>query len=130
VDEESKSCSIVPLHVYLDLNENVENSNGLEGLHMSRYFFTTGNIDQIENYFLEETYVSSHHSVPPYLPCDKKDTSCVVIPSSYFFVVSQEEGFMMIMRHFRSHRWLCLALITLSHIFHHKEWKRKLWEKT
>jgi hypothetical protein len=47
VDEESKSCSNVPLHADLDLNENVENANGLDGLHMSGYFFTMGDIDQI-----------------------------------------------------------------------------------
>jgi hypothetical protein len=84
VDEESKSCFNVPLHVDLDLNENVENANGLVGLHMSGSFFTMGDIDQIENYFLEETYVSSHHSIPPFFPCDEKETSCVVNSSSYF----------------------------------------------
>jgi hypothetical protein len=93
VDEESKSCLNVPLHVDLDLHENVENTNGLVGLHMSGYFFTMGDIDQRENYFLEEIYVSSHHSIPPFLPCDEKETSCVVNSSSYFFVADQEEGF-------------------------------------
>jgi hypothetical protein len=93
VDEESKSCFNVPSHVDLDLNENVENTNGLVGLHMSGSFFTMGDIDQIENYFLEEAYVSSHHSIPPFFPCDEKETSCVVNSSSYFFVVDQEEGF-------------------------------------
>jgi hypothetical protein len=76
----------------LDLNENVENANGLVGLHMSGYFFTMGDIDQIENYFLEETYVSSHHSIPPFFPCDEKRASCVN-SSSYFSVVDQEEDF-------------------------------------
>jgi hypothetical protein len=56
----------------LDLNENVENDNGLVGLHMFGYFFTMGDIDKRKNYFLEETYVSSHHSNPPFLPCVKK----------------------------------------------------------
>jgi hypothetical protein len=55
-------------------------------------FFTMGDIDQRENYFLEEAYVSSHHSIPPFFPCDEKETSCVN-SSSYFFVVDQEEGF-------------------------------------
>jgi hypothetical protein len=93
VDEESKSCFNVSLHVDLDLNENVENANGLVGLHMSRSFFTMGDIDQRENSFSEEIYVSSHHSIPPFLPCDEKETSCVVNSSSYFSVVDQEEGF-------------------------------------
>ena len=30
LNEESKSCSNVPLHVDLDLNKNVENANGLD----------------------------------------------------------------------------------------------------
>jgi hypothetical protein len=34
VDEESKSCFKVPLHVDLDLNENVVNANPLVGPHM------------------------------------------------------------------------------------------------
>ena len=37
------------LYVDLDLNENVENANGLDRLHMSGSFFTMGDIDQIEN---------------------------------------------------------------------------------
>jgi hypothetical protein len=130
VDEESKSCFNVPLHVDLDLNENVENANGLDGLHMSGYFFTMGDIDQIENYFSEETYVSSHHSIPPFFPCDEKETSCVVNSSSYFSVVPKRRVFMLIMGHFGSHRWLCQALIILSHLFHHKKWRRELWRKT
>lgn len=81
------------LYVDLDLNENVENANGLDRLRMSGSFFTMGDTDQIEKKNSEETYVSSHHSIPPYFPCDKKETSCVVIPSSYFFVAAQEEGF-------------------------------------
>ena len=60
MDEESKSCFNVPLHADLDLNENIENINGLYGLHMSRPFFTMGDIDQRENYFSEEAYISSH----------------------------------------------------------------------
>jgi hypothetical protein len=72
VDEESKSCINVSLHVDLDLNENVENSNGLVGLHMSGSFFTMGDIDQRENYFSEEIYVSSHHSIPPFFLVMKK----------------------------------------------------------
>jgi hypothetical protein len=60
---------------------------------MSRYFFTMGDIDQIENYFSEETYVSFHHSILTCLPCDEKETSCVVSSSSYFSVVDQEEAF-------------------------------------
>jgi hypothetical protein len=40
VDEESKACSNVPLQDDLDLNENIENINGLVGIHMSRSFFT------------------------------------------------------------------------------------------
>ena len=39
------------VHVDLDLNKNVENANGLVKLHMSGYFFTIGDIDQIESYF-------------------------------------------------------------------------------
>jgi hypothetical protein len=93
VYEESKSYSNVLLHVDLDLNENVENDYGLDELHMSGYLFTMGDIDQIEKYFSEETYVSSHHSIPPYLPCDEKETSCVVTLSSNFYVASQEEIF-------------------------------------
>jgi hypothetical protein len=93
MDEESKSCFNVSSHVDLDLNKNVENVNGLDGLHMFGFFFTMGYIDQIENYFSEESYVSSHHSIPPSLPCDEKETSCVVSSSSIFFVVSQEEDF-------------------------------------
>jgi hypothetical protein len=45
VDEESKSCFNIPLHDDLDLNENVENNNSLHGIHMSRFFFTMGDID-------------------------------------------------------------------------------------
>jgi hypothetical protein len=92
VDEESKSCFNVPLHDDLDLNENVENTNGLVGLHMSGSFFTMGDIDQIENYFWKNICILPPlHS--PFLPCDEKETSCVVNSSSYFFVVDQEEGF-------------------------------------
>jgi hypothetical protein len=80
------------LHDDLDLNENIENTNGLVGLHMSGSFFTMGDIDQRETYFSEEAYVSSHHSIPPFFPCDEKEASCVN-SSSYFFVVDQEEGF-------------------------------------
>jgi hypothetical protein len=72
VDEESKSCFNVSLHVDLDLNENVENVNGLVGLHMSGFFFTMGDIDHIDNYFSEEIYVSSHHSIPPFFLVTKK----------------------------------------------------------
>jgi hypothetical protein len=72
MDEKSKSHFNLSSHVDLDLNENVENVNGLDGLHMSGSFFTMGDIDQIENSFSEEIYVSSHHSIPPFLSCDKK----------------------------------------------------------
>jgi hypothetical protein len=51
VDEESKSCFNFPLHDDLDLNENIENTNGLVGLHMSLYLFTIWDIDQRGNYF-------------------------------------------------------------------------------
>jgi hypothetical protein len=101
--KESKSCLNVPLHADLDSHENVENVNGLVGLHMFGYLFTMGDIDQRENSFSEETYVSSHHSIPPFLPCDEKETSCVVNSSSYFSVADQEEGFLLIMGHFGSH---------------------------
>jgi len=70
--EESKSRFNIFPHVDSDLNENVENANGLGGLHMSRYLFTMGNVDQIENYFPEEIYASSHHSIPPSFLYDKK----------------------------------------------------------
>jgi hypothetical protein len=76
VDEESKSCFNVPLHVDLDLNENIENTNGLVRLHMSGYFFTMGDIDQRETYFSEEAYVSSHHSIPPFFLVMKKRPLC------------------------------------------------------
>ena len=42
MDEESKSCFNVPLHVDLDLHENVENVNGSNGLYMSGYFLLWG----------------------------------------------------------------------------------------
>jgi hypothetical protein len=42
---------------------------------------------------LEEICVSSHHSIPHFLCCDEKETSCVVNSSSDFFVANQEEGF-------------------------------------
>jgi hypothetical protein len=45
LDEESKSCSNVPLHVNLDLSDNVENANDLDGIHISVTFFTMGDID-------------------------------------------------------------------------------------
>jgi hypothetical protein len=54
MDEKSKSCFNLSSHVDLDLNENVENVNGLDGLHMSGSFFTVGDIDQIENYFFRK----------------------------------------------------------------------------
>jgi hypothetical protein len=60
---------------------------------MSGYLFTIGDIDQIDNYFLEQSYVSFHHSFPPFLPCEEKETSCVVSSILYFFVVVQEEDF-------------------------------------
>jgi hypothetical protein len=50
-----------------------------------------GDIDQRENYFLEEIYVSSHHSIPHLFPCDEKETSCVENLSSYFSAANQEE---------------------------------------
>jgi hypothetical protein len=81
------------IYVDLDLNENIENVYGLVELHMSGYLFTMGDIDKKENYFLEEPYVSYHHSIPPFLPCDEKRTSYVVNLSSYFFVADQEKGF-------------------------------------
>jgi hypothetical protein len=84
MDEKSKSCFNLSSHVDLYLNENDENFNGLDGLHMSRYLFTMGDIDQRENSFLEEIYVSSHHSIPPFFLCDEKETSCVVNSSSIF----------------------------------------------
>jgi hypothetical protein len=40
VGEEFKSCLNATLHIDLDLNENVENNNGLVGLHMFGSFFT------------------------------------------------------------------------------------------
>jgi hypothetical protein len=92
VDEESKSCFNVPLHDDLDLNENIENTNGLVGIHMSRSFFTIWDIDQREIFFPEEAYVSSHHSIPPFFPCDEKEGS-YLNSSSDFSVVDQEEGF-------------------------------------
>jgi hypothetical protein len=52
-----------------------------------------GDIDQIDNYFSEETYVSSHHFIPPFFPCDEKETSCVINLSSYFSIADLEEGF-------------------------------------
>jgi len=41
-NEESKSCFNVPLHVDLNLNENVENIDGLVRLHMFGFLFTMG----------------------------------------------------------------------------------------
>jgi hypothetical protein len=93
VDEEYKSCFNVPLHVDLDLNEHVVNVNGLYGLNMSGSFFTVGDTDQIKKYFLEKSYVSSHHSIPPFFLCDEKETPCVVNSSLDFFLVTQEEDF-------------------------------------
>jgi hypothetical protein len=72
MDEKYKSHFNISSHVDLDLNENVENSNGLDGLHMSGYLFTVRDIDQRENYFLEESNVSSHQSIPPFSLCDEK----------------------------------------------------------
>jgi hypothetical protein len=66
-----------------------------------------GNIDQIENYFLEEKYVSSHHSILPFFPCNEKETSCAVNSSSDFSVATQEEGFHADNETLWSHRWLC-----------------------
>jgi hypothetical protein len=92
MDEVSKSCFNVPLHDDLDLNENIVNTKGLVGLYMSGYFFTIQDIDQRENSFSEEAYVSSHHSIPPFFPCDEKEDS-FVNSSSDFYVVDQEEDF-------------------------------------
>jgi hypothetical protein len=44
-DEESESCLNVTLQADLNLHENVENTNDLVGLHMSRYLFTMGDMD-------------------------------------------------------------------------------------
>jgi hypothetical protein len=90
--DESKSCFNVPLHVDLDLNENIANTNPLVELHMFGYFFIMEDIHHIENYFLKEIYLSSHHFIPPFFTCVKKEASCVN-SSSNFFVVDQEEGF-------------------------------------
>jgi hypothetical protein len=49
VDGEYKSYLNATLHVDLDLSENVENDNGLVGLHISISFYTMGDIDQREN---------------------------------------------------------------------------------
>ena len=46
MDEKYKSCLNVPLHADLDSCENVENANGLVGIHMFGYLFTMGDIDQ------------------------------------------------------------------------------------
>jgi hypothetical protein len=92
MDEESKSCFNVPLHVDLDLNENIANTNPLVELHMFGYFFIMEDIHHIENYFLKEIYLSSHHSIPPFFPFVEKEASCVN-SSSNFSVVDQEEGF-------------------------------------
>jgi hypothetical protein len=93
MDEKSKSCFNLSSHANLDLNEHVENVNGLDGLHMFGSFFTMGDTNQIENYFSEKSYVSSHHCIPPFFLYDEKETSCVVNSSSYFCVASQEEDF-------------------------------------
>jgi len=66
------NCVLMFLYVDLDLNKNIVNTNLLVELHMSGYFFIMGDIDQIENYFLEEEYVSSHHSIPLFFSCDEK----------------------------------------------------------
>jgi hypothetical protein len=58
--EEFKSCFKVSLHADLHLNENVENANGLVGIHMSGYFFTMGDIDH--RYFWKK------HMYPPTPP--------------------------------------------------------------
>ena len=104
VDEEPKSCFNVYLHVdwglhenvknvNWDLHENVKNVNDLVGLGPYGYFFTMGDIDHIENSFSEEVYVSSHHSIHHFIPCDEKETSCVVNSSSNFLVADQEKVF-------------------------------------
>jgi len=77
VDEGYKSCFHVPLHDDFDLNENIVNDNGLVEICISVPFFTRGDIDHRENPFSEEAYVSSHHSIPPFFPCDGKEASCV-----------------------------------------------------
>ena len=51
MDEKYKSCLNVPLHVDLDSCENVENANGLVGIHMFGYFFTMGDIYQRDFFF-------------------------------------------------------------------------------
>jgi len=56
VNEEFKSCSIAILHIDLVLNENVEDSNVSDGLHMSRYLFTMGDIDQIIFFWKKPMY--------------------------------------------------------------------------
>jgi hypothetical protein len=54
-----------------------------------------GDIYHKENYLLEEAYVYSHQSIHPFSLCDEKKTSCVVNSSSKFFVVDQEESFLV-----------------------------------
>jgi hypothetical protein len=78
---------------------------------MYGYLFTMGDIDQIENYFSEETYVSSHHSIPPYLHCYEKETFCVVYSSSDFSMASQEEDFSFD----NGTLWVTLMVMEVSH---------------
>jgi len=59
------------------------------------FYLLWGNINKIENYFLEEALVSSHHSIPTFLPCNEKVTSCVVNSISNLFVFDQEEDFLV-----------------------------------
>jgi hypothetical protein len=127
VDEESKSCLNATLHVDLDSHENLKDTNDLVEQHTFGPFFTLEDIDQRGHDFLEESYVSSHHSIPPFFLSDDKETSCVVNLSSYFSVADKRKDFLLIMRHFRSHRWLCQVLIVLFYLFHHRKWRRKLW---
>jgi hypothetical protein len=97
---------------------------------MYGYFFTMGDIDQRENYFLEETYVSSHHSIPPFFPCDEKEASCVINSNSYFFVANQEEGFSVDNGTLR----VTPMVMSGSHYsispFSSQEMEEELWRKT
>jgi len=52
VDDESKLCLNVTLHVDLDSHENFEDISDLVEQHMFGYFFTIEDIDQREQDFL------------------------------------------------------------------------------
>jgi len=72
VDEESKSCLNANLHVDLDSQEDDGDDHDLFEQHMFGTLFTMEDIDQREHAFLDETYVSSHHSIPPFFISDDK----------------------------------------------------------